>query len=178
MSKVRVQDAKVRAQDTAATAKVRVQDATRELTAGVGRVYDAVSRSRKQALETLNSLKKLEEAALQKVREAQEQQQKEELKRQQEAAAAFMNAYSSDSVAEAVRSAESAPQKTEPAHAEEKHEPSAPAETPRAEKAEEKSEPVKADAPKSDNKPADRRSDAPRGSYGRPAQPAQGQQGQ
>ena len=178
MSKVRVQDAKVRAQDTAATAKVRVQDATRELTAGVGRVYDAVSRSRKQALETLNSLKKLEEAALQKVREAQEQQQKEELKRQQEAAAAFMNAYSSDSVAEAVRSAESAPQKTEPAHAEEKHEPSAPAETPRAEKVEEKSEPVKADAPKSDNKPADRRSDAPRGSYGRPAQPAQGQQGQ
>ena len=178
MSKVRVQDARVRAQDTAATAKVRVQDATRELTAGVGRVYDAVSRSRKQALETLNSLKKLEEAALQKVREAQEQQQKEELKRQQEAAAAFMNAYSSDSVAEAVRSAESAPQKTEPAHAEEKHEPSAPAETPRAEKAEEKSEPVKADAPKSDNKPADRRSDAPRGSYGRPAQPAQGQQGQ
>ena len=121
MSKVRVQDARVRAQDTAATAKVRVQDATRELTAGVGRVYDAVSRSRKQALETLNSLKKLEEAALQKVREAQEQQQKEELKRQQEAAAAFMNAYSSDSVAEAVRSAESAPQKTEPAHAEEKH---------------------------------------------------------
>ena len=181
MSKVRVQDARVRAQDTAAAAKVRVQDATKELTAGVGRVYDTVSRSRKQALETLNSLKKLEEAARQKVREAQEQQQKEELKRQQEAAAAFMNAYSSDSVAEAVRSAESAPQKTEPAHAEEKHEPSAPAETPRAEKAEEKSEPVKADAPKAEaprsaDKPADRRADAPRGPYGRPVQPAQGQQ--
>ena len=178
MSKVRVQDARVRAQDTVATAKVRVQDATKELTAGVGRVYDTVSRSRKQALETLNSLKKLEEAALQKVRAAQEQQQKEELKRQQEAAAAFMNAYSSDSVAEAVRSAESAPQKTEPAHAGEKHESSAPAETPRAEKAEEKSEPVKADAPKTDaprsaDKPAERRDAAPRGSYGRPAQSGQ-----
>ena len=178
MSKVRVQDARVRAQDTVATAKVRVQDATKELTAGVGRVYDTVSRSRKQALETLNSLKKLEEAALQKVRAAQEQQQKEELKRQQAAAAAFMNAYSSDSVAEAVRSAESAPQKTEPAHAGEKHESSAPAETPRAEKAEEKSEPVKADAPKTDaprsaDKPAERRDAAPRGSYGRPAQSGQ-----
>ena len=190
MSKVRVQDARVKAQDTAATAKVRVQDATKELTAGVGRVYDTVSRSRKQALETLNSLKKLEEAALQKVREAQEQQKKEELKRQQEAAAAFMNAYSSDSVAEAVRSAESAPQKVEPAHVEEKHEAGAPAEAPRAEKAEktaEKSEPVKADAPKADapkadapksaDKPADRKADAPRGQYGRPAQPAQGQYG-
>ena len=192
MSKVRVQDARVRAQDTAATAKVRVQDATKELTAGVGRVYDTVSRSRKQALETLSSLKKLEDAALQKVREAQEQQQKEEMKRQQEAAAAFMNAYSSDSVAEAVRSAETEAQKAEPAHAEEKHEPTAPAETPRAEKAEEKSEPaktepVKADAPKSDapksdaprseDKPADRRADAPRGAYGRPAPQGQGQYG-
>ena len=46
--------------------KVRVQDATKELSAGVGKVYDAISKSRRQAQDVLSSLKKLEEAARQK----------------------------------------------------------------------------------------------------------------
>ena len=41
--------------------KVRVQDATKELSASVGQLYDSVSKSRKRAQEALNALKKLEE---------------------------------------------------------------------------------------------------------------------
>ena len=49
--------------------KVRVQDATKELSSSVGQLYETVSKSRKRALEALNSLKKLEENARQKERE-------------------------------------------------------------------------------------------------------------
>ncbi len=78
--------------------KVRVQDRTKELSAGVGKVYDSISKTRRQAQDVLSSLKKLEEAARQKERALQEQQEKEEMKRQQEAAAAFMTAYSTEAV--------------------------------------------------------------------------------
>ena len=50
-------------------AKVRVQDATKELSASVGQLYDSVSKAHKRALEMLNSLKKLEETAKQKEQE-------------------------------------------------------------------------------------------------------------
>ena len=70
-------------------AKVRVQDATRELNADVSKVYEAVSKSRKQAQEALNSLRKMEDAIRAEEKALEEQREREELKRQQEAAAAL-----------------------------------------------------------------------------------------
>jgi len=61
--------------------KVRVQDATKELSSSVGQLYETVSKSRKRALEALNSLKKLEESARQKERELKAQ---EEAKKRQD----------------------------------------------------------------------------------------------
>ena len=58
-------------------AKVRVQDATKELSASVGQLYDSVSKAHKRALEMLNSLKKLEETAKQKEQERKAQEEKE-----------------------------------------------------------------------------------------------------
>ena len=80
--------------------KVRVQDATRELNASVSSVYEAVSKSRKQAQDALNALRKTEETLRAAERELQEQREREELKRQQEAAAAFLTAYSAEAPVE------------------------------------------------------------------------------
>ena len=54
--------------------KVRVQDATKELSSSVGQLYETVSKSRKRALEALNSLRKLEENARQKELELKAQE--------------------------------------------------------------------------------------------------------
>ena len=71
-------------------AKVRVQDATKELSANVSNLYDVVSKSHKRALDLLSSLKKLEETARQKEieRRMQEEAKKQEEIKKQEAAAA------------------------------------------------------------------------------------------
>ena len=46
--------------------KVRVQDATKELSIGTGRLLDSVSRSRKQVQDVLQQLKRLKNDAAQK----------------------------------------------------------------------------------------------------------------
>ena len=95
--------------------KVRVQDATKELSIGTGRLLDSVSRSRKQVQDVLQQLKRLKNDAAQKENEQKELQAREELKRQQEQAAAFVSGYSSEQMAEAVaasrQAAEAAAQK-------------------------------------------------------------------
>ena len=73
--------------------KVRVQDATKELSASVGQLFETVSKSHKRAQEALNSLKKLEESARQKERELRAQ---EEAKKQESAAALTGGAYSAE----------------------------------------------------------------------------------
>ena len=184
--------------------KVRVQDRTKELSAGVGKVFDAISKSRRQAQEMLSSLKKLEEAARQKERALQEQQEKEEMKRQQEAAAAFMTAYSTETVpvpepvqAEVQPSSAAeppapvaeekpaaAPDETAEKPAPRKSEPAAKAE-PAPKPREEAPKPAPApQRPAASERPAPR-NDAPRGEgrpagqgpYGRPANQGQGQYG-
>ena len=179
--------------------KVRVQDATKELSAGVGKVYESISKSRRQTQEVLSSLKKLEEAARQKERALQEQQEKEEMKRQQEAAAAFMTAYSTETVPEPVQpeppapaapesaaAAAPVPEEAEPAPRPEPEAPRAKDEAPvvsaapaaptapaarrPAERPADRPQPVpKSEAPRSNEAPR-----APQGPYGRPVGQAQG----
>ena len=102
--------------------KVRVQDATKELSIGTGRLLDSVSRSRKQVQDVLQQLRKLKNDAAQKENEQKEMLAREELKRQQEQDAAFVSGYSSEQMAEAVaasrQAAEAAARKAEEARAE------------------------------------------------------------
>ena len=76
-------------------AKVRVQDATRELSAHASKVLDDVARLRKQSQEVLGSLRKISDGFVREERERQERAAREELQKQYEAAAQFMTAYSS-----------------------------------------------------------------------------------
>ena len=73
--------------------KVRVQDATKELSSSVGQLYETVSKSRKRALEALNSLRKLEETAKQKERELKAQ---EDAKKAEATAALIGGAYTAE----------------------------------------------------------------------------------
>ncbi len=171
--------------------KVRVQDATKELSASVGQLFETVSKSHKRAQEALNSLKKLEESARQKERELRAQ---EEAKKQEAAAALIGNAYT----AEPPVAPEPAPVKAQAAPSEPQ---AAPAEKPAApvsekpvekpvEKPAEAPAPVQAEAEKpapeaKKAEPAPQRAPqgAPRqqGPYGRPVNPqgaAAPQQGQ
>ncbi len=129
--------------------KVRVQDATKELSVSVGRLHETVTRSRRQAQDALNTLKKLEESARQKARELQQAQ--EETK-QQENAASFMNAYSSEQTA-----AESAPVEARE-QAQTAPTPSAPAAA--SAEAEKKSESTEKPAPKAEPVPAEEKKTA------------------
>ena len=86
-------------------AKVRVQDATRELSAKAGKVLDDVSRLRKQSQEVFGSLRKISDGFVREERERQEREAKEELQKQYEAAAQFMTAYSSQQAPEVPKEA-------------------------------------------------------------------------
>ncbi len=80
--------------------KVRVQDATRELSANAGKMLEDVSRLRKQSQEVLSALRKISDDFVREERERQEREAKEALHRQYEAAAQFMTAYSSEQAPE------------------------------------------------------------------------------
>ncbi len=158
--------------------KVRVQDATKELSVSVSQLYDTVNKSRKRALEALNSLKKLEESARQKERELKAQ---EEARKQEATAALIGGAYSAEPPvvpAAAPEKPQAAQTPSEPA--------AAPAEKPAvAEKSAPTAEPQNdskkpADAAPQGQRPAAPQQGAPRqqGPYGRPANPQGGQQGQ
>ena len=80
--------------------KVRLQDATKELSANAENLLGTVSQSRKRALESLRLLKKTSEDMARQERERKEQAEREALSKQYEAAAAFMTAYSTEQVPE------------------------------------------------------------------------------
>ena len=80
--------------------KVRLQDATKELSANAENLLGAVGQSRKRALESLRLLKKTSEDMVRQERERKEQAEREALSKQYEAAAAFMTAYSTEQVPE------------------------------------------------------------------------------
>ena len=175
--------------------KVRVQDATKELSASVGQLYDSVSKSRKRAQEALNALKKLEESARQKEREIRAQ---EEAKKQEAAAALTGGAYCAEPPvvpAASPAQAQTAPTPSEPAPApaekpaapvaEKPVEAEKPAETKPVESKPAEAKPAEAaetekPAEAAQARPAAPQQGAPRqqGSYGRPANPQGAQQGQ
>ena len=129
-------------------AKVRVQDATRELSAKAGKVLDDVSRLRKQSQDVLDSLRKISDGFVREERERQERAAKEELQKQYEAAAQFMTAYSSQQAPEVPKEA-GAPQP-------ETHQPPAP----RAEAQPEAPAAEKAEAPKAEPQHAPAKAEA------------------
>ena len=136
-------------------AKVRVQDATRELSAKAGKVLDDVSRLRKQSQEVLGSLRRISDSFVREERERQERAAREELQKQYEAAAQFMTAYSSQQAPEVPKEAP-APQPEAPApvpSAEAKPEANAAPEKAEAPRAEARVAPEKPEAPKAEAKP-------------------------
>ena len=80
--------------------KVRVQDATKELSANAGKMLENVTRLRKQSQDVLSSLRKISDGYVREEKERQEREAKEELRKQYEASAQFMTAYSSEQVPE------------------------------------------------------------------------------
>ena len=81
-------------------AKVRVQDATRELSTNASKMLENVARLRRQSQEMLDSLRQISDKFVREEREREEREAKEELKKQYEAAAQFMTAYSSEQAPE------------------------------------------------------------------------------
>ena len=156
--------------------KVRVQDATKELSTNAGKMLENVSRLRKQSQDVLGSLRKISADFVREDKERQEREAKEELRKQYEASAQFMTAYSSEQVPE-VPAAEVA---VKPAPEVEK--PAEPVAAPK-----EESKPVAETAkPAAPAEPAEKKPAAQQPAarpaavqpgqrpYGRPVQPGQG----
>ena len=178
--------------------KVRVQDATKELSTNVSKLIDDISRMHKQAQDVLGTLRKSKDDFAQKEHERQQLEKQEELRNQQ---GSQMSAYSSE-LKDEVRK-EAAPAAPEAAKQPAAEKPADVKPAPKAEeakaeakpeapKAEAKAEPAKqaAPAPAAEAQPAQRpvqqarpaqqpqQGAAPAGQqqrYGRPVQP--GQQG-
>ena len=138
-------------------AKVRVQDATRELSAHASKVLDDVARLRKQSQEVLGSLRRISDGFVREERERQERAAKEELQKQYEAAAQFMTAYSSQQAPEVPR---------EDAQQPEPHQPPAQTEAPSAPAVEAHVSPEKAEAPRAEAPAAPEKAEAPRAPKG------------
>ena len=156
--------------------KVRVQDATKELSTNAGKMLENVSRLRKQSQDVLGSLRKISADFVREDKERQEREAKEELRKQYEASAQFMTAYSSEQVPEvpaaevAVKPAPEVEKPAEPAAAPvEESKPAAETAKPAAPAEQAEKKPVA-------QQPAARPAAAQPGQrpYGRPVQPGQG----
>ena len=79
-------------------AKVRVQDATRELRTNAGRMLESISQMRKKTQDMLGNLRKISGDFAREAQESAEREAREEQKKRYEAEAQFMNAYSSEQV--------------------------------------------------------------------------------
>ena len=165
-------------------AKVRVQDATKELSAGVVGVLESVSQTRNLALEAIYTLQRAEDEIVQQERELKLLAAQEARARQQEATVSFLNAYSSE--APETEEAPSAPpdDNAPAAQAEAEAQPASPPGDISAPEGDTVPDPgVQADEPaRPAPAPAAREStdrpDSPGGSqqYGRPVQPGGQQQ--
>ncbi len=149
-------------------AKVRVQDATKELSANTGKMLESVSQMRKKTQEMLGSLRKMSAGFNREAQEAAQRAALEEQKKRYEAEAQFMSAYSSEQVPEVPKEAPAPVEAPKPVAEEVK--PAVQENKPEEPKAQE-------EAPKAEPaKPAQQQGQRP---YGRPVQPGQpGQQGQ
>ena len=164
-------------------AKVRVQDATKELSASAEKLLEVVTQSRKQASESLRSLKKLSDDMTRKEREQREQAEREARSKEYEAAASFMTAYSTEQVPQVseapkevapVEGAKAAPVSQAPVHSERSD-----VKAEASEATSEKATPIAPNAnPQEPSRPAGAAQGAPQqGQYGRPVQGGQGPYG-
>ncbi len=78
--------------------KVRVQDATKELSTNAGRLLESVGKSKRQAQDILQALRRVSDEMNRQQREQAEQEKREALSRQYEEAASYMTAYSTEQV--------------------------------------------------------------------------------
>ena len=148
--------------------KVRVQDATKELSTNVSKLIEDISRMHRQAQDVLGTLRKNRDEYAQKEHERQQQEK-------QEQAAAQMSAYSTELKDEMPKAEAPAAPEAARQTAEEKPADAAPA--PKAESAEPRAEASAAEKPAAE-KPAAPRAEAPAQrpvqQQPRPAQPQQG----
>ena len=159
-------------------AKVRVQDATKELSTNTGKMLESITQMRKKTQDMLGNLRKISGDYAREAQEARDREAKEEQRKRYEADAQFMNAYSSEQVPEvpAEPRAEAKPQSAPEAAA--KPEAAAQAEV-KAEEVKPQSapaqQPQRPAAQQAQPGPQGQYANRPQGQYGRPAQP--GQQG-
>ena len=81
-------------------AKVRVQDATKELSTNTGKMLESITQMRKKTQDMLGNLRKISGDYAREAQEARDREAKEEQRKRYEADAQFMNAYSSEQVPE------------------------------------------------------------------------------
>ena len=112
-------------------AKVRVQDATKELSTNAGKMLESISQMRKKTQDVLGNLRKISGDFTRQAQESAEREAREEQQKRYAAEAQFMNAYSSEQVPEV------------PAQVPAEKEKPAPAVEVKAEPAAEKAEPVR-----------------------------------
>lgn len=81
--------------------KVKVQDATKQLSTNAGMLFETVSRARKQAQDTYGALKKISDDLNRTEKQRLEMEAKEALRKQYEAAATYMTGYSTEQIGRA-----------------------------------------------------------------------------
>ncbi len=155
--------------------KVRVQDATKELSTNTGKMLESITQMRKRTQDMLGNLRRISGDFAREAQEVKDREAKEEQRKRYEADAQFMNAYSSEQVPEvpAEPRAEVKPQpEPEPAAKPAPAPAPAPAQQPAAKVEENTARPAPVQ-----QRPAQQGQygSRPQGPYGRPAQP--GQQG-
>ncbi len=155
--------------------KVRVQDATKELSTNTGKMLESITQMRKRTQDMLGNLRRISGDFAREAQEVKDREAKEEQRKRYEADAQFMNAYSSEQVPEvpAEPRAEVKPQpEPEPAAKPAPAPAPAPAQQPAAKAEESAARPAPVQ-----QRPAQQGQygSRPQGPYGRPVQP--GQQG-
>ena len=155
--------------------KVRVQDATKELSTNTGKMLESITQMRKRTQDMLGNLRRISGDFAREAQEVKDREAKEEQRKRYEADAQFMNAYSSEQVPEvpAEPRAEVKPQpEPEPAAKPAPAPVPAPAQQPAAKAEESAARPAPVQ-----QRPAQQGQygSRPQGPYGRPVQP--GQQG-
>ena len=172
--------------------KVRVQDATKELSTNTGKMLESITQMRKRTQDMLGNLRRISGDFAREAQEVKDREAKEEQRKRYEADAQFMNAYSSEQVPEvpAEPRAEVKPQpEPEPAAKPAPAPVPAPAQQPAAKAEESAARPApvqqrpaqqgqygsRPQGPYGRSVQPGQQGARPQGPYGRPAQP--GQQG-
>ena len=158
--------------------KVRVQDATKELSTNTGKMLESITQMRKKTQDMLGNLRKISGDFAREAQEVKDREAKEEQRKRYEADAQFMNAYSSEQVPEvpAEPRAEVKPQpEPEPAAKPAPVPAPAPAQQPAAKAEESAARPAPVQQRPAQQGQPGQYGSRPQGPYGRPVQP--GQQG-